>query len=59
MIIIAHRLSTIAEVNQIVVLNNGKVEGKGTHSELLQDCGLYTKMCNAHKRAKEFELINA
>jgi len=57
-IIIAHRLSTIAEVNQIVVLNNGKVEGKGTHSELLQDCGLYTKMWNAHKRAKEFELIN-
>ena len=58
-IIIAHRLSTIAEVNQIVVLNNGKVEGKGTHSELLQNCGLYTKMWNAHKRAKEFELINA
>ena len=57
-IIIAHRLSTIAEVNQIVVLNNGKIEGKGTHSELLQNCGLYTKMWNAHKRAKEFELIN-
>ena len=57
-IIIAHRLSTIAEVNQIIVLNNGKVEAKGTHSELLQDCGLYTKMWNAHKRAKEFELIN-
>lgn len=58
-IIIAHRLSTIAEVNQIVVLNNGKVEAKGTHSELLQDCGLYSKMWNAHKRAKEFEIINA
>lgn len=57
-IIIAHRLSTIAEVNQIVVLNNGKVEAKGTHSELLQNCGLYSKMWNAHKRAKEFEIIN-
>ena len=57
-IIIAHRLSTIAEVNQIVVLNNGKVEAKGTHNELLQNCGLYTKMWNAHKRAKEFEIIN-
>ena len=57
-IIIAHRLSTIAEVNQIVVLNKGKVEGKGTHSELLQNCGLYSKMWNAHRRAKEFELIN-
>lgn len=57
-IIIAHRLSTIAEVNQIVVLNNGKLEAKGTHNELLESCGLYTKMWNAHNRAKEFELIN-
>lgn len=57
-IIIAHRLSTIAEVSQIVVLNRGRVEGKGTHSELLRTCGLYSKMWNAHRRAKEFELIN-
>ncbi len=57
-IIIAHRLSTIAEVDQIVVFNNGIVEGKGTHSHLLQNCKLYNKMWNAHTRAKEFELIN-
>lgn len=57
-IIIAHRLSTIAEVNQIVVLNNGKLEAKGTHSQLLNESKLYNNMWNAHKRAKEFEIIN-
>lgn len=57
-IIIAHRLSTIAEVDQIVVLNNGTVEGKGTHRQLLQNCKLYNKMWHAHTRAKEFEIIN-
>ena len=57
-IIIAHRLSTIAEVDQIVVLNNGEVEAKGTHNQLLGESKLYTKMWNAHKRAKEFEIVN-
>jgi ATP-binding cassette subfamily B protein len=57
-IIIAHRLSTITEVDQIVVLNNGEVEAKGTHNRLLGESKLYTKMWNAHKRAKEFEIIN-
>ena len=57
-IIIAHRLSTIAEVDQIVVLNNGEVEAKGTHNQLLGESKLYTKMWNAHKRTKEFEIIN-
>jgi ATP-binding cassette subfamily B protein len=57
-IIIAHRLSTIAEVDQIVVLDNGEVEAKGTHNQLIGESKLYTKMWNAHKRAKEFEIIN-
>ncbi|MGN7679025.1 MAG: ABC transporter ATP-binding protein [Anaplasma sp.] len=37
MIIIAHRLSTIADVDKIVVLNNGVIQGVGTHSELMRD----------------------
>ena len=57
-IIIAHRLSTIAEVDQIVVLDNGEVEAKGTHTQLLGESKLYNKMWNAHKRAKEFEIVN-
>ena len=35
-VMIAHRLSTVKNANQIVVLNKGKVEGVGTHEELMQ-----------------------
>jgi len=55
-IIIAHRLSTITEAEQVVVLNQGKVESKGTHTELLINCPLYQKMWNAHNRAQEFDI---
>ncbi len=56
-IIIAHRLSTIVKVDQIVVLDNGEVEAVGSHEELLKESNLYSKMWNAHKRAKEFEIV--
>ena len=58
-VIIAHRLSTIAEVDQIVVLNNGEVDSVGTHAQLLNKSKLYSKMWHAHTRAKEFELLNS
>lgn len=57
-IIIAHRLSTIVEVDQIVVLENGKINALGTHIELLKKSKLYHRMWRAHIRAREFE-INA
>jgi ATP-binding cassette, subfamily B, bacterial len=46
-IVIAHRLSTIQEAEQIVVIKEGEVLEKGTHEELLQAGGLYTKLCKA------------
>ncbi len=55
-VIIAHRLSTIIGANQIVVLNNGKVDAFGSHEYLLEKSPLYQKMWHAHTRAKEFEL---
>ncbi len=45
-IIIAHRLSTILNVNQIAVLQQGKVVETGTHRELLDRNGLYTQLFN-------------
>lgn len=57
-IIIAHRLSTIADVDQIVVLDKGELQAVGSHGELLRENQLYTGMWNAHKRAKEFEIVN-
>jgi subfamily B ATP-binding cassette protein MsbA len=43
-IVIAHRLSTIQEANQIIVLENGKIEEQGTHNELIRADGLYRKL---------------
>jgi ABC-type multidrug transport system fused ATPase/permease subunit len=42
--IIAHRLSTIREADLILVLNNGQIIEKGTHKELLEKNGFYTKL---------------
>lgn len=41
LVVIAHRLSTIVNASQIIVMNKGKVEKKGTHQELLKTCPLY------------------
>ncbi|MDR1791918.1 MAG: ABC transporter ATP-binding protein/permease [Bacteroidales bacterium] len=43
-IIIAHRLSTVSNADEIIVLNNGKIIEQGTHSQLLNANGHYTKM---------------
>ena len=49
LIVIAHRLSTVTGADQIIVLNNGCVEAKGTHQELLQTCALYERMWRAQQ----------
>ena len=45
-IMIAHRLSTIKNVDEIYVINNGKIEEQGTHEELIGKGGIYSKMWN-------------
>ena len=40
-IVIAHRLSTIRSCDCIYVLDHGRIEGQGTHEELMQSCDLY------------------
>ncbi|WP_339199959.1 ABC transporter ATP-binding protein [Aeribacillus pallidus] len=42
--VIAHRLSTIINADLIIVLENGKITGQGTHNELLQSHPLYQKL---------------
>ena len=43
-LIIAHRLSTIEDSDIIVVMNNGKVEGIGSHEELMQENKSYKSL---------------
>lgn len=45
-IIIAHRLSTIKNVDRILVFEKGKIIEDGTHAELIEKNGLYTKLYN-------------
>ncbi len=44
MIIIAHRLSTIKNCNKIIVIDDGKVSGIGTHNELYKNNGIYKSL---------------
>jgi subfamily B ATP-binding cassette protein MsbA len=43
-LVIAHRLSTIQYADEIIVLNKGVIEERGSHQELLQSKGLYKKL---------------
>ena len=43
-LIIAHRLSTIQHVDEILVMNEGKIIERGSHTELIAKNGAYTKL---------------
>lgn len=60
LIIIAHRLTTVTGCDQIVVLEDGKVNAVGTHEELLGSCALYQNMWNFHRsgQTEEAEVIS-
>ena len=51
LIIIAHRLSTIKNCDQIIVVNDGKVESTGTHDHLLKTSKLYRKMWQIYEES--------
>jgi ABC-type multidrug transport system fused ATPase/permease subunit len=46
LIMIAHRLETIAQCDQIYVIEHGRITQHGTHDELRQTDGLYSKLLN-------------
>ena len=53
LLVIAHRLSTIADADQIIVVNQGRIEAAGTQDELLASCPLYQTMWEAHISVKD------
>jgi ATP-binding cassette subfamily B protein len=52
-LVIAHRLSTIVGVDEIIVLDQGRIAERGTHSQLLATGGLYASMWNRQREAQE------
>src|SRR4030081_3167243 len=52
-LVIAHRLSTIVGADEIIVLDQGRIAERGTHSQLLAANGLYASMWNRQREAQE------
>ena len=53
-LIVAQRISTILSAEKIIVLDDGKIVGSGTHQELLKDCNVYREI--AYSQLSEDEL---
>ncbi len=55
LIIVAQRVSTIMDAEQIIVLEEGKIVGKGTHKELLESCKVYREIASSQLSKEELE----
>lgn len=54
-IIVAQRISTILHADQILVLDDGEVAGKGTHQELMRTCDVYRQIATSQLSAEDLE----
>lgn len=54
-LIVAQRIGTIMNADQILVLDNGKCVGQGTHRELLEKCPVYRQIAESQLSAEELE----
>ncbi len=52
-IIVAQRISTIVKAEQIIVLDEGRIAGKGTHRELMESCRVYREIARSQLSEKE------
>ncbi|MEI6290800.1 MAG: ABC transporter ATP-binding protein [Chloroflexota bacterium] len=55
LLIVAQRVGTILSANQIIVLENGEIVGKGTHRELLRNCEVYREIARSQLSEDELE----
>ncbi|MEM9818404.1 MAG: ABC transporter ATP-binding protein, partial [Cyanobacteria bacterium P01_D01_bin.6] len=55
LIVVAHRLSTITEADQILVVDQGQIVARGSHSSLLETCELYRAQWQAHMTARDWQ----
>ncbi len=58
-LMIAHRLTSIRDVDQILVIHEGRVAEQGTHAELLARNGSYLKMWNEYQKAVQWTIESA
>jgi ATP-binding cassette subfamily B protein len=53
LLIVTQRISTIKNAEQIIVLDEGKVVGKGTHQALMEDCATYREIALSQLSTEE------
>ena len=54
-IIVAQRIGTIKDADRIIVLDEGRIAGMGTHRELMKSCGLYKEIAYSQLSKEELE----
>ena len=54
-LIVAQRISTIIHADQILVLDEGRIAGKGTHKELLKNCEVYRQIATSQLSEEELD----
>lgn len=58
LIVIAHRLTTIKDADQIIVMENGEIIERGTHQELLYNCGQYNKFWEIGQKSDRWKVYS-
>jgi len=56
-LIVAQRIGTIKDADRIIVVDDGRIAGQGTHKELLENCEVYKEI--AESQLSKEELLNA
>ncbi len=56
-IIVAQRISTIVHADRIIVLEEGRIAGQGTHRELMKSCGVYREIAESQLSGKELAAL--
>lgn len=56
-IVIAHRLSAVVDMDEILVLQNGRIQERGTHELLLKKGEIYSSLWKSHENSKLIQLI--
>ena len=54
-IIVAQRINTIIDAEQIIVLEEGRIVGKGTHEELMKTCKTYKEIADSQLGGEDYE----
>ncbi|AIQ18908.1 ATP-binding protein [Paenibacillus sp. FSL H7-0357] len=52
-LLVSQRVSTVRQADQIIVFDEGRIVGKGSHQELLECCGVYQEICQSQLSSEE------